>query len=124
MASDTVFIFDASYADQRRYLPGRRSDLCASSTFGYRDLAYDGAFLWAGDECGVDKIDPATGLRVGGFASPNGQLVRSLAYDPATQHFYTASFNSPIIVFDNTGAVVTTIPADGLNHYGFGWDDV
>ena len=72
----------------------------------------------------MDKIDPATGLRVGGFANPGGQIVRSLAYDPATSHFYSANFNSVINVFDNTGAIVTTIPADGLNHYGFGWDNV
>ena len=34
-------------------------DACASSTFGWRDMAFDGTFLWAADECGVDKIDPA-----------------------------------------------------------------
>jgi hypothetical protein len=99
-------------------------DNCAASTFGWRDMAFDGTFLWAGDECGVDKIDPATGARVGGFATPTGAtLVRSLAYDPATGQFYTANFDSTITVFDNTGAVIRTMPANGLSNYGFAWDD-
>ena len=99
-------------------------DNCGSSTFGWRDLAFDGTNLWAADECGVDEIDPATGTRIGGFANPGGQLARSMAYDPATSHFYSANFDSPIIVFDNTGAVVTTLPANGLANYGFAWDAV
>jgi hypothetical protein len=97
---------------------------CGSSSFGYRDLAFDGTFLWAADECGVDRISPSNGVTVGGFAIPAGAgVVRALAFDPALQQFYTANFNSIITVFDMNGTVVRTMPANGLTHYGFGWDN-
>jgi hypothetical protein len=46
-----------------------------------------------------------------------------LAYDPATQHFWTASFSSSIYEFDKTGAIINTFSNPGLSIYGMAWDE-
>ena len=63
-----------------------------------------------------------TGTKPDGFNTPTGiTLVRALAYDPATAHFYSANFNSTIVVFDTSGTPVgTPIPANGLALDGHG----
>jgi N-acetylneuraminic acid mutarotase len=100
---------------------------CATSTFGWRDLASDGTYLYAGDECGLDRIDPATGSVVASFTYAGGvTLARALAYNPANQHFFAANFASSIWEFTLPGApgpisVVNTF-ANTLNYYGMGWD--
>ena len=93
-----------------------------TSVWGWRDLAFDGTFLYASDSPVLDQIDPATGQATGvtipGPENPN----RALAYDPATDHFWTANFNGSIFEFDRNGTVINTFVNPGLAIYGFGWE--
>jgi hypothetical protein len=100
---------------------------CASTTFGYRDLAFDGTLLVTADECGIDKIDPATGAVVtANIPFPTGvTVVRALAYDQVADEYFTANFGSAITVFRITG--LRTLPNPGtpaLAFYGMGLDRV
>jgi hypothetical protein len=100
-------------------------DNCGGSTFGYRDGAFDGTYLYFADECGIDQIDPETGARVGGMICPPavGSVCRALAFDPASGNFWTANFASNIYEFDRNGNVINSFP-NSLNVYGAGWDDL
>ncbi|MFC2094794.1 hypothetical protein ACFLSH_04110, partial [Bacteroidota bacterium] len=93
-----------------------------TDAWGWRDLCSDGTYLYASVTNLVEQIDPATGLTTGvtipGPIAPN----RALAYDPATDHFWTASFTSPLYEFDRTGTVINTFPSV-VSMYGAGWDD-
>jgi len=93
-----------------------------TSVWGWRDLAWDGTYLYAGDEGNViQQINPATGVPTGvTIPSPSG-VPRALAYDLATDHFWVANFRSPIYEIDRTGAVIHTY-ANSLAIYGLGWD--
>jgi len=87
-----------------------------SSAWGWRDLAWDGEYLYASDDTQIDIFDPA----FNGPENPN----RALAYDPATDHFWTANFSSNIYEFDRNGVVVHSYPnTQGLSIYGMAWDD-
>jgi len=93
-----------------------------STEWGWRDLTFDGTYLYASVDSNLDQIDPATGLYTGvaipGPEAPN----RGLAYDPATDHFFTANFRSPIYEFDRDGIVINTFTND-LAIYGLAFDD-
>jgi hypothetical protein len=91
------------------------------STWGWRDLAFDGTYLYASDSAVVEQIDPATGLPTGVTIACPTNLCRALAYDPATDHFWTADFSSDIWEFDRSGAIVNTY-ANTLAIYGMAWD--
>lgn len=95
------------------------------STWGWRDLAWDGQYLYASDENELAIIDPGTGQKIGELPMPGGFTppLRALAYDPATDHFWTANFNSNILEFDRDGQVVG-VYANSLLAYGMAWDDV
>jgi hypothetical protein len=92
-----------------------------SSTFGWRDLAFDGAYLYASDSGVVVQIDPATGATTGVTIPAPQNPARALAYDPDTDHFWTANFSSMIYEFDRTGAVINSFP-NTLAVYGAAWD--
>ena len=97
-----------------------------SSTWGWRDLAWDGTYLYASDENELAKIDPATGGVVELLPKPAGfETVpcRGLAYDPATDHFYTANWASNIVEFDRSGNIINSY-ANELSVYGLAWDNV
>lgn len=70
-------------------------------SWGWRDLAWDGNFLYAGDDSTmpgyITQIDPSygstTGINYGPFpVTP----CRALAYDPKSDSFFTGSFGSSI----------------------------
>ena len=92
-----------------------------TSTWGWRDLTSDGTYLYASDSPTIQQIDPATGLPTGvtipGPISPN----RALAYDPATDNFWTISFGGDLYEIDRTGAIVSQFP-NPASSYGAGWD--
>jgi hypothetical protein len=100
-------------------------DQGTSSTFGWRDMAFDGTYLYSSDENEFAQIDPTTGLKVATLPMPTGFAppLRGLAYDPVTDHFWTVNFNSPIIEFTREGDVINTYP-NTLNAYGLAWDNV
>jgi len=92
-----------------------------SDAWGWRDLCNDGTFLYASVTNMVEQIDPATGLVVGSFPGVNTPN-RALAYDPATDHFWTASFTSDLWEFDRTGAIINQFPS-AVSMYGAAWDN-
>ncbi|MBT8385851.1 MAG: hypothetical protein KJO12_00440, partial [Ignavibacteria bacterium] len=91
-----------------------------TSAWGWRDMCFDGTFAYASDDPNVTQIDPATGLVVGSFPGPSSPN-RALAYDPATDHFWTISFGSSLWEFDRTGAIINTFP-NPASAYGAAWD--
>jgi hypothetical protein len=100
-------------------------DQGTTSTFGWRDLAFDGTYLYASDENEFAQIDPTTGQKIGTLPMPTGFAppLRGLAYDPATDHFWTVNFASNIVEFTRTGQVIHSY-ANTLSAYGLAWDDV
>ena len=92
-----------------------------SSTWGWRDLAYDGTYLYASDSSVVQQIDPATGQATGTTIPCPLSVCRALAYDPVTDHFWSADFSSTLYEFDRTGTVVNSF-ANSLSLYGLAYD--
>jgi hypothetical protein len=98
-----------------------------NSGWGWRDLAFDGTYLYAGCETAtVVAFNPTTGALVPGMDFPKPAAaanVRALAYDPVTDHFWTGNFSSNIIEFDRSGTVIwqgSPSPLAGV--YGMAWD--
>jgi hypothetical protein len=92
------------------------------SGWGGRDLAYDGTYLYIGcDDGQVHQFDPVAGAWVGAFPAPIAPP-RALAYDPNTDHFWTASWDSNIYEFDRTGTVIHQWPDAYAGKYGMAWD--
>ena len=95
----------------------------ACTSWGGRDLAFDGDYLYFGcDNALIYQIDPATGLGTGVTFSGVLAPPRALAYDPATDHFWTANWDSSIYEIDRSGTIINTLPAVGLSTYGMAWD--
>ncbi|MGA9115306.1 MAG: S8 family serine peptidase [Bacteroidota bacterium] len=93
-----------------------------STTFGWRDLCFDGRYLYTSDENEFAKIDPLTGAKVGTRPKPVGQTVlRGLAFDPATRTFWTKNFGGALVHFDSTGAILGSY-TNALAVYGLAWD--
>ena len=94
------------------------------SDWGWRDLVWDGNYLYGSDSPNIEQIDPATGTPTGGVTIP-GPLDpnRGLAYDPATDHFWTADFSSDIYEIDRGGTIINQFP-NSLSIYGLAWDDI
>jgi hypothetical protein len=105
-----------------------------ATAWGVRDMESDEANnkLWGGQEgnqlqeynriAGTpDTLVYNTLHTIAGAAG----TIRSLARNPATGEFYSATFNSAITVFKiNPVSIVLSIPANGMNHYGMGYDHV
>jgi hypothetical protein len=96
----------------------------SSAGWGWRDLAYDGTYLYGSDDYVVDAIDPVTYASVPG-SNINGPVnpCRALAYDPDTDHFWSQSFGGPIYEFSRTGAIIYTGTSGVTAAYGMAWDD-
>ncbi len=89
--------------------------------WGLRDLAWDGQYLYGSASNIISIIDPATGQEVGTFTGPESPN-RALAYDPATDHFWTANFSSSIYEFDRNGNVINSY-SNSYYIYGAAWDN-
>ncbi|MBU1882250.1 T9SS type A sorting domain-containing protein [bacterium] len=91
--------------------------------WGFRDLTFDGTYLYGSADYNIYAFDEdgndVPGMMFTGPSNPN----RALAYDPATDHFWTASFSGPIYEFDRAGNVFWTGPSGLLGVYGMAWDD-
>lgn len=92
-----------------------------TSLWGWRDLAYDGTYLYTSDSAVVEQIDPETGQATGITIPCPDNPCRAMAYDPATDHFWTKNFSGPLYEFDRTGAVVNSF-TNALATYGAAWD--
>jgi hypothetical protein len=96
----------------------------ACTGWGGRDLAFDGNYLYFGcDDNYIHQINPATGGQTGTIHAPLA-TPRALAYDPATDHFWTANYDSTIYEISRLGTVVKSCQAVGLSTYGMAWDAV
>ena len=88
--------------------------------WGWRDLAWDGQYLYAGDPNAgnIVQIDPAngtpTGVQYGTFPVVP---CRALAYDSDTDSFWTASFSSSIYQCFKDGTY-NTFTNPGVTFYG------
>jgi len=55
--------------------------------WGWRDLAWDGAYLYGSDSDVIEQIDPTTGQPTGITITAPISPARALVYDPASDHF-------------------------------------
>ncbi|MEE8417429.1 MAG: T9SS type A sorting domain-containing protein, partial [candidate division Zixibacteria bacterium] len=96
-----------------------------SSDWGWRDLAWDGTYLYASDEYELAVIDPNTGQKIDELPMPTSisPPLRALAWDPETDLFWSANFGSNIIKFDRSGQTLATY-ANSHIIYGMAWDNV
>lgn len=95
-----------------------------SSGWGWRDLTYDGEYLYASVNDNIDQIDPATGEWTGETIPGPIYPCRALAYDPKTDHFWTASFSSSFYEIDRDGTIINVFGNPWGAAYGFAWDDL
>ncbi len=93
----------------------------AESSYGIRDLTWDGGLLWGIDEDRVFGFDPQGELQVE-FASPVNSM-RALTYDPDRELFWTSGITSDIYAFNRDGEVEIEIdrPDWGPHIYGLGY---
>jgi hypothetical protein len=96
-----------------------------TSTWGYRDMAFDGTYLYAADEnsAGLRQIDVTTGAWTGTTITvPGGlALARGVAYNPDLDLFYAANWASSIVEFNRSGAQ-TNIWTNAKSIYGLAYD--
>ncbi|MBN1318986.1 MAG: hypothetical protein JXA42_26120, partial [Anaerolineales bacterium] len=92
-----------------------------SSDWGWRDLAYDGVYIYGSDSDVIEQID------LGSF-EPTGVTIlvpvnpaRGLAYDPATDHFWAVNYGSDLYEIARDGAIVNNF-SNSLAIYGLAWD--
>ncbi|HPM76999.1 MAG TPA: hypothetical protein PK961_07910 [bacterium] len=88
--------------------------------WGYRDLAWDGEYLYGSAGTEIDKFDHH-GNVVDTFTGPL-EVHRALAYDPDTGHLWTANWSSNIYEIDMEGNVIHQY-ANDKSIYGMAWDD-
>ena len=96
-----------------------------SSSWGMRDMAFDGTYLYAGDNDGFYRINPDNGSVSTLFTGTLGlDVIRALAYDSNTGHFYAANWDTEIIEFDASGTQYGTYTSPGLSGmFGFAFDE-
>jgi hypothetical protein len=113
---NVVYMFDATGALLGQF------DQWSSPGWGWRDLVYDGVYLYGSDDLVVDAFDlagnPVPTMNITQASNP----ARALAYDPILDHFWTASFSSPIYEFDRTGATIWSGSSGLAGVYGMAWD--
>jgi len=103
-------------------------DQPTTSYWCWRDMAFDGAHLYSSDsdivvEWFVTGLPDAPALNiVGSFPGPLDPN-RAMAHDPASDHFFTASFVSDIYEFDRAGTTIGSW-SNTYSIYGMAWDDV
>jgi|GEM_PF-2303930 len=91
--------------------------------WAWRDLGFDGAYLYASDSYVIEQIDPATGMTTGVTIASPVSPARAMAYDPVTDSFWTASFSSSIYNIDRAGGYTTYANTNALSIYGMAMDD-
>nr|MBC8525872.1 carboxypeptidase regulatory-like domain-containing protein [Candidatus Cloacimonadota bacterium] len=98
-----------------------------SASWGMRDMAFDGTYLYAGDEDGFYQIDPSDGSVTTLFTAPlPGGLdcIRALAWVPYLG-FCSNNWSGDIIIFDAAGTQLgsLTAPVTG-SIYGMTYDNI
>ncbi|MBN2174132.1 MAG: choice-of-anchor D domain-containing protein [Bacteroidales bacterium] len=95
-----------------------------SSDWGIRDLAFDGTYLYGGDENGFYRIDPSTGTVTTMFTGNLGlTCIRALTYNMVNGHFYACNWDTQIVEFSSSGTTYGSYTASGLaSIYGLAYD--
>lgn len=98
----------------------------ATTTWGFRDMAFDGTYLYSGSEDGFWKIDPATGATTLMFSSLSPMtIIRALEWVPTENMFYTGSFGLGWYKFSPDGTTKIAITNPGLTAvYGMAYDSI
>jgi len=118
---DTNYIYQISRAGQ---LVGKYTQETASE-WGWRDLAWDGNYLYASDDYELVKFLPPAPLNKIPLTPPPGYPMpcRALAYDPASGHLWTGNFRYPIVEFDPLTGEPFCVASNSNDVYGMAWDD-
>ncbi|MFP4472159.1 MAG: hypothetical protein ACLFPE_15860, partial [Bacteroidales bacterium] len=89
----------------------------------WKDMAYDGEYLYVADVDTVRQIDMETGQPTG-FKIPAPEYYTSgLAYDPATDHFWISGDGNVIFEIDREGNIVNSVSfTPDLPSTGLAWD--
>ena len=100
-------------------------DQGTTSTWGMRDMAFDGTYLYAGDDYGFWQIDPATGGATELFhhTFTGVSCIRALAYVPGLG-FVCNNWSSDFVIFDAAGNELGTMAGPGVSGYGLAYDEV
>lgn len=113
MYPNEVYIFDRN----GNYISSFSQWKCS---YGFKDLAWDGTHLYG--SCSEVVFEFGTDGKIyGAFPGPLNPN-RALAYNPATDHFWTANWASDIYEFDRTGTVIGNWP-NSYHISGMAWDD-
>ncbi|MFH1862666.1 MAG: S8 family serine peptidase [bacterium] len=90
----------------------------STSFWGWRDLAWDGSYLYGSSGEVIEEVDLNGNLQ-SSFPGPLS-LHRALAYDPQSDHFFAADNTSNLLEFGRDGVVVQTWSHD-LHIQGLAW---
>ena len=93
----------------------------STTGWGWRDMCSDGTYLYASEGTSIIQIDPNTGSPTGVTIPSPINPARALAYDPATDHFWTISFSTNLFEIDRNGTIIHSFP-NPVSSYGAGWD--
>jgi hypothetical protein len=95
------------------------------NTWGIRDLAFDGTYMYGGNDVWnasyISQFDLSgsyTGVRYGPHLDPNMTVTRAVAYDGNNDVFYSANWGSAVFQCNRMNIVKQLVPATGLSCYG------
>lgn len=89
--------------------------------WGWRDLCWDGQFLYGASAGDIMQIDTADGDTTGVRITSPCAVARGLAYDGSADRFYVTDFGDSIYQVDRAGAVHQSW-ANPRNTFGLAWD--
>jgi hypothetical protein len=93
----------------------------AGNGWGWRDLCFDGAYLYAASGDSIEQIDTASGTSTGAKIYAHTSPCRGLAYDPSADCFYTANYSDDIYRVNRDGSLSGSWP-NSKNIFGLAWD--
>jgi len=114
MITAYLYEFDENWNLLNSFVTGHTS-------WAWRDLCFDGAFLYASDSGVIDQIDRTTGMGTGVTIPSPVIPARAMAYDPDLDCFWTASWSSDLYQVFRDGSynsfanILTGV-------YGMAWD--
>ena len=99
--------------------------LPSGSWITFRDMCFDGTYMYGGWESGLTCFDIVTYAVITTIPFPGGMYFpRANAYDPASDHFYCGNFGGMCYEQDREGNLIRSWPPAPLNAiYGMAWDD-
>ncbi|GEM_PF-1813628 len=111
----------------RLYKISRQGALLASvpqppgNGWGWRDLCWDGQFLYGASGSAIEQIDTATGAVTGAVIPTPCAVARGLAHDPVSDRFLVTDFADSIYQIDRAGGRVAAW-SNNATVYGLAWD--